>query len=59
MPRKRRSVLPLGFGAAATEAPAVAFQARLESALESTEPLTDAERKTRALLITKQVTLRD
>ena len=51
--------LPLGFGAAATEAPAVAFQARLESALESTEPLTDAERKTRALLITKQVTLRD
>ena len=51
--------LPLGFGAAATEAPAVAFLARLESALARTDQLTDAERRARALLITKQVTLRD
>ena len=51
--------LPLGFGAAATEAPAVAFLARLEAALAKTDELTDAERRARALLITKQVTLRD
>ncbi len=51
--------LPLGFGAAATEAPAVQFLSRLTSALELTDPLTDAERRARALLITKQVTLRE
>ncbi|MDO8733488.1 MAG: DUF5926 family protein [Actinomycetota bacterium] len=51
--------LPLGFGAAATEAPALAFLGRLTSALELTAPLTDAERRARALLITKQVTLRE
>ncbi|MDP2013753.1 MAG: DUF5926 family protein [Actinomycetota bacterium] len=51
--------LPLGFGAAATEAPAAAFLARLNSALDSNAPLTDTERRARALLITKQVTLRD
>jgi len=51
--------LPLGFGAAAVEAPAAAFQERLDAALEQTAPLTDAERRARAVLITKQVTLRD
>ncbi|MDO9484794.1 MAG: DUF5926 family protein [Actinomycetota bacterium] len=51
--------LPLGFGAAATEAPALAFLARLNQALATTDPLTDVERRARALLITKQVTLRE
>jgi len=51
--------LPLGFGAEATEGPAVAFLARLNAALEQTSPLTDVERRARALLITKQVTLRE
>lgn len=51
--------LPLGFGAAATEAPAAAFLVRLNAALAKSEALTDAERRARALLITKQVTLRD
>jgi len=51
--------LPLGFGAAATQAPALAFLGRLNSALELDTPLTDAERRARALLITKQVTLRE
>ena len=50
--------LPLGFGAAACEPAATAFAARLEAALAETAPLTDAERRARAGLTTRQVTLR-
>lgn len=50
--------LPLGFGAAATEDPAAAFGARLAEALEESTPLTDAQRRARAGLTTRQVTLR-
>lgn len=50
--------LPLGFGAAACEPAATAFAERLEAALAATEPLTDAERRARAGLTTRQVTLR-
>jgi len=50
--------LPLGFGAAACEAPAAAFLTRLNAALAIDTPLTDAERRARSLLTTKQVTLR-
>jgi hypothetical protein len=39
-------------------APATAFQARLEQALESTEPLTSDERRARAGLLSRQITLR-
>lgn len=50
--------LPLGMGAEATEAPAIAFGSRLDEALASSVPLTDAERRARAGLTTRQVTLR-
>ena len=50
--------LPLGFGADACEEPAAAFGARLAAALADTSPLTDAERRARAGLTTRQVTLR-
>lgn len=50
--------LPLGFGAAACEEPAAALRTRLDAALADTSPLTDAQRRARATLTTKQVTLR-
>jgi hypothetical protein len=50
--------LPLGMGAAATEEPAARFGERLAEALTATSPLTDAERRARAGLTTRQVTLR-
>ena len=50
--------LPLGFGAAACEQPAADFATRLANALADTNPLTDAERRARAGLTTRQVTLR-
>jgi hypothetical protein len=50
--------LALGMGAAATEEPAAAFGVRLDEALASSAPLTDAERRARAGLTTRQVTLR-
>lgn len=50
--------LPLGFGAQSCEGSAVAFSERLAQALVSTAPLTDAERRARAGLTTRQVTLR-
>lgn len=50
--------LPLGTGAAAVEEPAAAFGERLAAALDSAEPLTNEERRARAGLTTRQVTLR-
>ncbi len=50
--------LPLGMGADATVAPATAFGERLAAALAVTTPLTDDERRARASLTTRQVTLR-
>jgi len=50
--------LPLGMGAEALEEPAIAFAARLEDALADSTPLTDAQRRARAGLTTRQVTLR-
>ncbi|MFA7323536.1 MAG: DUF5926 family protein [Candidatus Nanopelagicales bacterium] len=50
--------LPLGFGAAACEAPAAAFLERLNAALADSMSLTDAERRARSVLTTRQVTLR-
>lgn len=50
--------LPLGTGAEAIEAPAVEFGKRLEAALSDETPLTDAQRRARAGLTTRQVTLR-
>lgn len=50
--------LPLGTGAAAIEEPAAAFSERLAAALADTAPLTDAQRRARAGLTTRQVTLR-
>ena len=50
--------LPLGFGAAALEEPAAAFGARLSEALAVTTPMTDPERRARAGLTNRQVTLR-
>lgn len=50
--------LPLGFGAQACEAPAAEFLARLNVALADSTPLTDAQRRARSLLTTRQVTLR-
>ena len=50
--------LPLGFGAAALEAPAAAFGERLAQALAVTTPMTDPERRARAGLTNRQVTLR-
>jgi hypothetical protein len=50
--------LPLGTGAEAIEGPAAKFGLRLEKALADTTPLTDAQRRARAGLTTRQVTLR-
>jgi hypothetical protein len=50
--------LPLDTGAEAIEAPAAEFGDRLTAALADTTPLTDAERRARAGLTTRQVTLR-
>ena len=50
--------LPVGFGAESCEKPAVAFGRKLDEALEETAPLTDAERRARSGLLTRQVTLR-
>jgi hypothetical protein len=50
--------LPLGMGAAAIEEPAEAFGARLDVALADTSPLTSEQRRARAGLTTRQVTLR-
>ncbi len=51
--------LPLGRGAAAIEEPAAEFGVRLQDALAESKPLSDAERRARAGLTTRQVTLRD
>ena len=48
----------LGTGAAAIEEPAAAFATRLEAALADTSPLTSEQRRARAGLTTRQVTLR-
>lgn len=50
--------LPLGFGADACEEPAAEFERRLARALAQSAPLSDAERRARAGLTTRQVTLR-
>ena len=50
--------LPLGTGAAAVEEPAAAFGERLTAALADDAPLTNDERRARAGLTTRQVTLR-
>ena len=50
--------LPLGMGAEATEGPAAAFAGRLAEALADSSPLTDDERRARAGLTNRQVTLR-
>ena len=50
--------LPLGTGAEAIEEPAQAFGTRLAEALLDESPLTDAQRRARAGLTTRQVTLR-
>jgi hypothetical protein len=50
--------LPLGTGAEAIEEPAAAFGTRLEKALADESPLTDAQRRARAGLTNRQVTLR-
>lgn len=49
--------LPQEMGAADTEKPAAAFAERLERALAATEPLTPEERKARAGLVNRQITL--
>ena len=51
--------LPMGRGADAIEEPAAAFGVRLQEALAESKPLSDAERRARAGLTTRQVTLRD
>ena len=50
--------LPLGMGPAATEEPAQAFAERLADALADSSPLTDEQRRARAGLTNRQVTLR-
>lgn len=50
--------LPLGFGADGCAGPAEQFGARLADALADSSPLTDTERRARAGLTTRQVTLR-
>jgi hypothetical protein len=50
--------LPLGFGAVSCEEPAAQFGARLQQALTDDAPLSDAQRRARAGLTTRQVTLR-
>ncbi|MEZ7963997.1 MAG: DUF5926 family protein, partial [Candidatus Nanopelagicales bacterium] len=51
--------IPLGRGAAAIEGPAAEFGKRLASALKLAQPLSDAERRARSGLTSRQVTLRD
>ena len=51
--------IPLGRGAAAIEEPAADFGKRLGAALKLSQPLTDAERRARSGLTSRQVTLRD
>jgi len=50
--------LPLGMGAAGVEEPARALSDRFDKALAATEPLTNEERRARAGITTRQVTLR-
>lgn len=50
--------LPADAPAADWAAPAAAFQQRLEAALDATEPLTADERRARAGLLSRQITLR-
>ena len=50
--------LPDGTGAAALEAPAVAFRKALDAALKDTAPLSNEERRARGVLQARQVTLR-
>ena len=50
--------LPLGMGAAGAEEPARALSDRFDKALAATEPLTNEERRARAGITTRQVTLR-
>jgi hypothetical protein len=50
--------LPLGTGAAGVEEAAREFGARFDAALASAEPLTNEERRARAGITTRQVTLR-
>jgi len=50
--------LPLGMGAAGVEDAAREFSIRFDAALASTEPLTNEERRARAGITTRQVTLR-
>jgi hypothetical protein len=50
--------LPVGTGAAALEAPAVAFAARLADAMADTSPLTNEQRSARSGLANRQVTIR-
>ena len=50
--------LPLGMGAEATEEPAKAFADRLAEALADESPLSDEQRRARAGLTNRQVTLR-
>jgi hypothetical protein len=50
--------LPLGMGAEATEEPAKAFEQRLTAALAEPGALTSEQRRARAGLTTRQVTLR-
>ncbi len=50
--------LPFGMGAAAVEEPAKAFGERLDAALADDTPLTNDQRRARAGLTTRQVTLR-
>ncbi len=51
--------IPLGRGAAAIEEPAAEFGKRLDAALKLSKPLSDAERRARSGLTSRQVTLRD
>jgi hypothetical protein len=50
--------MPLGTGAAAIEDGAASLGARFETAVASSEPLTNEERRARAGITTRQVTLR-
>lgn len=50
--------LPLGTGSAAIEEPAAAFGRALDAAMADPTPLDDAQRRARAGLTTRQVTLR-
>lgn len=50
--------LPVGHGAAALEEPASEFAGRLDEALQSSKPLSSAERSARAGLSNRQLTIR-